>query len=211
MCYIIKLSKILGGVKMFNAGKFKRLASFLKKFLTLIYWLYFIATILVGISLVIGLFIPKDKFNVHPFSSSSVKFSIDNLTFIANSMANEIINIKLLLGLLLILIFVVAIITILVIRQIIKILKTVEEENPFDIENSKRLSFIGKILIISSFIVKPLQSILATYFIEIFKIENISARIKIDLTLLFIGLFIILLAKIFSYGNYLQQEYDSTV
>ncbi|WDU83243.1 DUF2975 domain-containing protein [Caloramator sp. Dgby_cultured_2] len=126
-------------------------------------------------------------------------------------MANEIINIKLLLGLLLILIFVVAIITILVIRQIIKILKTVEEENLFDIENSKRLSFIGKILIISSFIVKPLQSILATYFIEIFKIENISARIKIDLTLLFIGLFIILLAKIFSYGNYLQQEYDSTV
>lgn len=197
---------------MVNAEKFKRLASFLRKFLIIIYWLYFVFSILVGIGLAIVFFVPKDKFNVYPFSSS-LKFSIeiDNLYFWVSPAGSESVNIKILLIAKLILALIVAFITILVLRQIISILKTVEEENPFDIENSKRLSFIGKILIISSLILKPIQSLLIMYFIDIFKIENISKKINIDLTILFIGLFIILLAKIFSYGNYLQQEYDSTV
>jgi hypothetical protein len=98
-----------------------------------------------------------------------------------------------------------------VLFEVKRILKAVVADNPFEKGNSKNLVVIAIALLVASIIMPIFESRIVTTIIEALKISNISTSYSIDGTLLFTGILILILAGVFQYGNYLQEEVDSTL
>jgi hypothetical protein len=98
-----------------------------------------------------------------------------------------------------------------VLKQIVLILKSVEENKPFAKENAKRISIIGIMFILSSFIIPAFKVFVAMTMINTLKIQNITTNYSIDIISILTGLILFILSGIFMYGSYLQNEYDETV
>ena len=95
--------------------------------------------------------------------------------------------------------------------EVKRVLKSVIQNNPFKIGNSKNLTVIAAVLIIGSFIVPFLEGRVVSEIIRALQISNINFSYSLDGTLLFTGIIILILAGVFQYGNYLQEEVDSTL
>ena len=98
-----------------------------------------------------------------------------------------------------------------VLFEVKRILTTVTGDNPFEKGNSKNLTVISLVLIAGSFIVPFMEGRIATEIIQTLKIESIHVSYSMDGNLLFTGILILILAGVFQYGNYLQEEVDSTL
>ena len=96
-------------------------------------------------------------------------------------------------------------------NQISKVLRTVEIDKPFAKENAKRLTIIGAVLVIWSIVYRAAAVFVAWSIIHTFDIPNIQLNYSPDGFMLLSGLMMLILAGVFNYGNYLQQEYDSTI
>ena len=92
-----------------------------------------------------------------------------------------------------------------------RILTTVIVDNPFEKGNSKNLTVISLVLIAGSFVVPFMEGRIATAIIQTLKIDSIHVSYSMDCNLLFTGILILILAGVFQYGNYLQEEVDSTL
>ena len=92
-----------------------------------------------------------------------------------------------------------------------RILTTVIVDNPFEKGNSKNLTVISLALIAGSFIMPFMEGRIATAIIQTLKIDSIHVSYSMDGNLLFTGILILILAGVFQYGNYLQEEVDSTL
>jgi len=86
----------------------------------------------------------------------------------------------------------------------------VKEGKPFADENIHLMYHIGKVLVVLSFLL-PLATYPFAWRIAHVLPLDISVNIEIEFGLLMIGLVVLLLASIFNYGAYLQDEYDQTV
>jgi len=91
------------------------------------------------------------------------------------------------------------------------ILNTVIADNPFEKGNSKKLTVIALVLVVESVIVPFLEERIVKTIIQTLQINNINVSYAIDGNLLFTGILILILAGVFQYGNYLQEEVDSTL
>lgn len=98
-----------------------------------------------------------------------------------------------------------------VLKQIVLILKSVEEDKPYAKENAKRISIIGIMFILSSFIIPAFEVFVAMTIIDTLKIQNVTTNYSIDIILILTGVMMFILSGIFMYGSYLQNEYDETV
>jgi predicted metal-binding membrane protein len=70
---------------------------------------------------------------------------------------------------------------------------------------------IALVLVAGSVIVPILQWRIAATVIQMLYINNMNATYSVDGNLLFTGILILILAGVFQYGNYLQEEVDSTL
>ena len=95
--------------------------------------------------------------------------------------------------------------------QLTGILKAVKEDRPFADENAKRLIIIGIVSLNASWVTKVLETVTASVIMKTFSIPNITIGFTIDITMLFMGLLVLILAGVFKYGSYLQGEYDATL
>lgn len=95
--------------------------------------------------------------------------------------------------------------------QLKKILRTVLDKNPFEKKNSHRISMIGWSIIIGSCLIKVIYMINGMFLINIVDSKELDVLIKLPLDFIFIGVLIVILARVFAYGNYLQDEYDATL
>jgi hypothetical protein len=98
-----------------------------------------------------------------------------------------------------------------ILKQLVLILKTVEEDKPFAKENAKRISTVGIVLMLSSFLIPAFEVFVARIMIDTLKIENISTNYSANIILILTGFMMFILSGIFKYGSYLQHEYDETV
>ncbi|MCR3920920.1 MAG: DUF2975 domain-containing protein [Firmicutes bacterium] len=99
----------------------------------------------------------------------------------------------------------------LIISQLTSFLKTVENGMPFASANVKRLNMIGILFIVGSFIINTVYGLVANKIIHALGISTLSVNLQSDANMLFMGIIIIILAGIFRYGSYLQDEYDATI
>ncbi len=96
-------------------------------------------------------------------------------------------------------------------KEIRDILKTVEMGIPFEKENAKRLSRIGSVLIGGSILFNAMNGLVTVNIIKSLGIKNFDFVLSPDLFILFTGLLVLILAGVFKYGSYLQNEYDTTL
>ncbi|MGB7605925.1 MAG: DUF2975 domain-containing protein [Lutisporaceae bacterium] len=98
-----------------------------------------------------------------------------------------------------------------ILKQLELILGTIKDDKPFAPENSKRLTTIGITLMIGAFIERAGEYLVASTMINTLKLNSLSANFSADSNMILIGFVVLILAGVFKYGCYLQNEYDSTV
>jgi len=104
-----------------------------------------------------------------------------------------------------------ALITSIILFKLQHILKSVVADHPFEKGNSRNLTAIAITLMAGSLIVPILEGRIFSAIVDALKISNINSSYSVDGTLLFTGIIILILAGVFQYGNYLQEEVDSTL
>jgi hypothetical protein len=196
------------GAKMNKQDRFKGLAGILYVIIKVFFWAAIIFTAAFALGALLTVLSPNDLMKVANTESlrlslgSTIKFTIDNLGNL---------DFKPVLLAILISCAVAFPLFAAICWQVAGILKTVKEDKPFAEENAKRLMIIGIILINASWILQVIEAVTASVAITAFSIPNISIAFNIDLTMLFMGLLVLILAGVFKYGSYLQGEYDATL
>ncbi len=95
-----------------------------------------------------------------------------------------------------------------------KILASLANEEPFTVENSSRIKYIGWSVIIITFIKAVLSFLLGIYFSRMVVLPGleISANIRlIDFSGILAGILILILAEVFKHGALLQEDHNLTV
>jgi hypothetical protein len=99
-----------------------------------------------------------------------------------------------------------------------KLLKSVEDGEPFITANVKRLRIISIAMIAGSFLKPIIMGIYimafnthALDFRDMITLSQIYRNFVVDISLLIAGLLILVLSFVFSYGAHLQREHDQTV
>lgn len=191
--------------------KIKRYSNVLRKVMSVFYWVAVVAACGSLIAAVAIIFIPSSNFVFRNNGAGRLGFSLDGLisydiTEAAQgiSMKNVYITILFMSVLLLLLVAIVA-------KQLVHILKSVENDIPFVKENAKRISTVGVVLLLSSFLIPAFGFIVARSMIDLLKIQNISLNYSVNIYLVLAGFLMLILSGIFRYGSYLQNEYDETI
>lgn len=192
--------------------KIKRYSSNLRIVMNVFYWAAIFVSIVSLIAAIVIVFMSDSHFsltdksigNTSFYLGGLIKYHLSDAILKGTSMKNVYIAITIMSAFL-------SLLVIPVLRQTVLILKSVEEDNPFVIENAKRISVIGVILILSSFIIPAFEVVVARTMINTLKIQNLSISYSVNIILILTGFMMIILSGIFKYGSYLQNEYDETV
>jgi Protein of unknown function (DUF2975) len=91
------------------------------------------------------------------------------------------------------------------------ILEDVKNQMPFSENNVKHLFRVAYTILVSSVLIPVMNFALASIIILHFDISNFDVELPIELSMVFIGFLMLILAHIFRYGAYLQNEYDQTL
>ena len=193
-----------------SKAKLKSLSRGLKVFFDILFWISVISAAISLLFLIATFFINENFFAfLKEWTGLSttvgvIKFNIDPSLY-------ESINLKHLLQTMLPMVTVLFSMSIVISHNLRLILKTVTDDRPFEKNNAKRLFIISIVLIIGSVVWKIIEGIYALTIVNILKIESIDVNFTIDGVMLLTGFLILILAGVFRYGSYLQDEYDTTL
>ena len=95
-------------------------------------------------------------------------------------------------------------------KKVEKFLGYVKKGTPFADENIHMMYHIGKVLVILSVLLPVVSYPFAWRLAHVLPLD-ITVNIELEFGFLILGLVVLLLASIFNYGAYLQEEYDQTV
>ena len=192
--------------------KLKKLAGIIKIIFDVFFWAMVFLGAVSFLGFITTFFVPEDIFSV---SNIQEGFSISTIGgAIRYGIGSDLygdINFKLLMQTMLPAVTVVSLIMIVIAHNLRSILKTIKDERPFDKNNSKRILVIGIVLIAGSVIIKIVEGMTALAIINSLEIKNVDVVFTVDGAMLLPGILIIILAGIFRYGSYLQDEYDTTL
>lgn len=195
-----------------NQEKTKRMSKFLRIVMQVFYWTSLAAAVLLSVSVIIILILPEKYFIISPKASDNIGFSIDGLvSYKINSQTAIAISLKPIAQAISFMAGIISAGLSIIFKQISKILMTVETDKPFSEENSSRLTKIGFVMIIGSIVFNIAEGIVARAIIYTLKLQNMQINYGADSFMMLSGFLILILAGVFKYGNYLQQEYDATL
>lgn len=97
------------------------------------------------------------------------------------------------------------------VRQLVGILREVENGKPFSPANAGRLGKMGILVIVTSVVYRIGQAAALSAMIDVAGLEDISVNYMPNTDMIFVGILLFILAGIFKYGSYLQEEYDATL
>ena len=190
---------------------YKKVAKTVKVIFDISFWVIAVLGALSLLSLIISSFIPDSSFMLTGDQLNHIRLSFDGMLRFSVNKDQSYINLKPYLQSISLLIAVYSSMFAIILYELRKILKTILLDRPFDKENSKGLTVIAVVLMIGSLFVNIARTSMASAFIKITKITGISINYNIDFSMLFYGILILILAGVFKYGCYLQEEYDATL
>lgn len=196
-----------------NITRFKKLARFLRLIVQTEIGAVTLLACITIIANIIFLFLPKHIFELSSDTMRNMSISSGGMFSYKFILAPGIVtNIKPLLNMISWLVMISAVLIIPISYQLALILKTIENGIPFSSKNSKSLYIIGRILLSGAFLLPLGEYIAGMMIINIIKQPEIAVHYSfINFTMLLAGILVLILASIFKYGNYLQQEYDATL
>lgn len=190
--------------------KIKSLSRILKVFFNILFWVSVATAAISSLFLIVTFFIDKSVF-ILPKTWEGLSITVGIMKFNIDPNLSDNINLKHLLQTMLPIVIVISSIFVIVNHNLRLILKTVADNRPFERNNAKRLFIIGIVLIISSVVWKITEGIFALTVINTLNIENIDVTFTVDVAMLLTGFLILILAGVFQYGSYLQEEYNATL
>lgn len=191
--------------------KIKRYSRVLRFAMNVFYWIALVTACISFIAAVATIFIPASKFIFKNNYAGSFGLSLDGLIKYNLTEAAQGISLKdvylTILFMSVVLLFLVAFVA----KKLVHILKSVENDSPFEKENAERILAIGRILVLSALFIPALKFIPAKVLLDLVKMQNIDLNYSVNIYLLLAGFLMFVLSGIFKYGSYLQSEYDETV
>jgi hypothetical protein len=198
--------------KEMNVEKYKKLTKVARIIIQIMFWSTVVLGCIAILFNIVSIFIPYSFFNISDDITRHLSLSNGGIfKFSFDLEPHAITNLKPLINVVSLLIMISAILLTPILHQLIRILKNVEKDLPFATENTESLYNIGKVLFIGAFALPGAELIAQNMIIDIIKIPNLSSSYSINLYLLMMSFLIFILAGIFKYGNFLQQEYDTTL
>lgn len=198
--------------RSFNQNRFKSLIQGTHLFLSWFIIGLYILIGLLGIALIVFTMLPKglldfDLSNIENINIqfSSVMYEIDESIF------SGVVNVKWLLALG----SLVGLVNIGFLQYILTLLrnmmKDVEAKQPFSEANVKRLKWIGIAYLVAAVVLPFANSMFFLHLIDLLDLFEANANFTIRFQSVFMGLIILILAYVFDYGAYLQEDHDMTV
>lgn len=199
-------------MKKYDSGKYKKMA----KIIQFVVRIFFIVSVVsMTAAVVIGLFLsftnPSALASIAN-STGSMSFSVDNaIMFKVSPKLATIENLKPIYSSICFMAAAAAAVLVIIFRQLDLILETIKHEKPFELKNSRRLSIIGITLIIGSFVIRAGQYLVVSTMIHKLQLFDITVNFTADNNMILTGFIVMILAGVFRYGSFLQNEFDSTV
>lgn len=171
--------------------------------------------ILIGFLFLAGVsvsFIPKELLDYDMANLENIDVQIKNVMYdIDPSLFTGVINVKwvLVLGAFTGIVNVVFMQFILL--QLKKVITDVKAKEPFSVSNIKRITHIGYAYVVSAFVLPFVNGLFMFRAINLIIETNANINFMVHWQSIFMGALLVILANIFDYGSYLQEEYDMTV
>ena len=191
--------------------KMKMLARVLNIICQVVFWVTAAGFGLFLLASLVLLFIPAESVVINTNTLGPLSVTLGSLYLDFTPQVSGDIILKPFLQALFAWISVSALLVSVILLKVKRILKSVVADHPFEKGNSKNLTVIAITLIVGSLIMPVLEGRIFFAIINALKISNIDFSYSLDCTLLFTGILILILAGVFQYGNYLQEEVDSTL
>lgn len=196
-------------MKPFNKKNFHNLINITYVIAFVMMILMIIATVATSVGFVVVGFLPTHIFDVDPKLFESIDTTIGQsmihtiITELSASEIKTIIMVMLTLG------FVQLSITSFIFTRVIKILNEVKKDLLFSMVIVKNLFIIAYSMLISSIAIPFLSYIILKATLNGVDIPELP--FSFDFSYVMMGLLVLILANIFHYGAYLQEEYNQTL
>ncbi|MBV1757124.1 MAG: DUF2975 domain-containing protein [Dethiosulfatibacter sp.] len=192
--------------------KIKKMARIVRMVFKITFWISVIAIVVLPLIYVAVQFLPEEYLMSSQFEKGSFYLTLDGLLRyrVPENMTVDI-SVKPVIDAILLMATVMSVGFAILSRKMIQILKTVESDSPFEMENANRLSALGWLLIIGSFVYQIANAYVAMAMIDTFAIYDLDVVIGVDNAMIITGFILLILSGVFRYGSYLQDEYDSTL
>jgi hypothetical protein len=192
--------------------KMKKVAHILRILMSIIFWMCIVGTIISVVFLIVNKVLPEEFFVIKEVNHLGFSLSMDGLIrYRVDEAVQKGISFKPIMVSIAIMVSTGCVGISLLVKQLEGLLRTVEKNEPFVSDNTKRLVYIGFILIIGSFLYKGAGFIVASSIINTFHITNIDLVYSVENSMTLVGFMILIVAGVFKYGSFLQKEYDSTL
>ncbi|QMS85014.1 DUF2975 domain-containing protein [Candidatus Xianfuyuplasma coldseepsis] len=164
------------------------------------------------IGFLVALFIPKDLMNFDLDNIEHINIQLSNVLYqIDESLFTGIINVKWTLVLLGFMALANLAFLQFVMIYIRNILRDTIDQNPFSDNNVNRLKYIGYGYLIASVVLPYINNLFFWQLIHQLDLFEATINFSIHFQSVFMGVIILILANIFDYGSYLQEDHDMTV
>ncbi|HHT41848.1 MAG TPA: DUF2975 domain-containing protein [Firmicutes bacterium] len=196
-----------------DAGQAARLARTVNKVLKVFYFAGLIGLLLVVGMLVLATLGPERFFAVERFRSGGFSLELNGLVRYELRSANlsDGMSLRSVFQSIAGAAIVYALVFVYVLRRLREVLDTVVMGEPFHRDNPKRIRDIGLGVTAAAFLVPAANSWVAHQMIQSFSLSGFSIVYSPDVQIIFTGLLLLVLAGVFAYGCYLQEEMDQTV
>jgi len=201
-----------GGKKMnkkFNETKFKNLINFTEGFTRVLFFIAIGAATICLLAFVVLMVLPTSVFD-----SGLNSFNIEigkTLTYVLEYDLSSGKSLKLLAISAVMAGFAYLLYISFLLFAVKKVMIDVKKDDPFSQSNVKNIFIIAYTIIVGSVLLPLISAGFGAVIMNQIGIEAIEVQMSIDVNMLFFGLLLIVLANIFQYGAYLQNEYDQTV
>jgi hypothetical protein len=206
---------VKGGIDMaqsFNKNRFDMIIKVVHKFLRFAIIGTAILISIIALGGFVVLFIPKDILDFNLGNIEHINVQVMNVLYSINDdILSGVINVKWLIVFgsftgVINLVFVYYIF-----RKLKQVIGDVLEEVPFSENNIIRLKHLGFAYVISSVVLPMLNAGFMVYVVNLLNLFEANVNFQISLQALFMGALILILATVFEYGKYLQEDHDLTV
>lgn len=194
-----------------SKAKLKRLAKIMKVIFNVFFWAAVVLGAISFLIFIVTFFIPENIFILPKAQVESISIIAGVIEFKIDPNLYNNVNFKPFLQAILPMTTVISLMLLIIAHNLRLILKTIAKDCPFERSNSKRLLMIGIVLMVGSVVLKFVEGIVVLAIIDMLKIKNIDVIFTVDGAMLLTGFLILILAGVFRYGSYLQEEYDATL
>jgi hypothetical protein len=193
--------------KTFNKDSFKRLTRIIRIVVQSFYWASIVCGALCLIGFIVLQFIPGE----YLMSNDNAGFTLSLDGMIRYEAGDKAVNLAGVYQSITIMAALLSAGLAVFLKHLAALLKTVEGDTPFTTGNTNRLKTMGIILLLYAFLAPGAGVLVASSMVHAFAANNITVVYSVNISLLFSGFVLLILAGIFQYGSFLQSEYDTTL